>query len=240
VLIWDGDPAAGGRLIADKMLTGVDVNGDSCTWLQDFRFAEAGDHILHAQVSEAQSDALLGNATDILEVTVASIPTIAPYLAEGLATNVGETGEFTLSGRFRYDGDLNLAASKLVIASVLDEIDGAGELIPGVGEQTGQELVLQPHFSLENRAVYRTPRGQLPRVSAVLSVHQARLGLSLRVSDAEIRKPFLCGHRTELTTALVVLDGEKAPLNLAMTEPWICERRFNDNGGTLRLNQSWR
>ncbi len=233
LLVWDGDPDEDGRLLADKLITNIDAEGDSCIWLPNFRFSEAGERILYAQVLETESDALLGNALDTLEVEVLEIPVVNPYRYEGMADNVGSTGDFELSGRFSFSGELDLTAAQLVISRVLEEIGGAGELIPGVGQSTGQSLVLHPRMALPNRAFYSTPNSQTPGVSIELSSANGRLTLDLRVRNADIGEPEFCNGSTELTTGLVLLNGERAPLNLTVTEPWTCER--NANGVVTKL-----
>jgi hypothetical protein len=75
VLIWSVDAADRGTLIGDKMLPGVDKSGSSCVWIPDFRLEQESRVSVYAEVLETRSDALPGNAMDVLTVDVAAIPT---------------------------------------------------------------------------------------------------------------------------------------------------------------------
>ena len=236
VLIWDGEPDAGGRLIADKLLPGVDANGESCTWLPDFRFSEAGEHILYAQVLEADSDALRGNAFDTLWVTVNEIPDILLQVGQGVAKGVGSSlasGDLRLFSVFSYDGGLDLSNASLVIDSVLNEIDGAGELIPGVSALTGQSLVLEARSGAKDWAVFQAPGGEKPRVQAGLFAVKGELQLHLLIGDANIMEPEMCGTQSNLTTAIVIFDGQHPPVELKISKPWRCKR--NEEGKVREL-----
>ncbi len=226
VLIWNGDPQNGGTLIADKMLPGIDRNGDSCVWLPAFHPEATGNLTFYAQVLETESDGLPGNAIDTLDVVVDDIPTIFLKHAKGTATHVGDDrtqGDLHLSGRFSYDGTFDLAKAQLVIDSVLNEREGAGELIPGVTAQTGQDLVLHTTHSTKHSAVFKTPSGVVPKVRAMLNSRNGQLRLDLHISDVSILRPEFCGDKTDLTTEMVMLDGENAPVNFTISEPWTCK-----------------
>ena len=225
VLLWNGDPQNGGTLIADKMLPGVDRHGDSCAWLPAFRPEITGNLTFYAQVLETGADALPGNATDSLDVIVDDIPSIVLAQAQGIAEHVGTdhlSGDLHLTGRFGYNGELNLSVAQLVIANVLNEKQGAGELIPGVTAQTGQDLVLYAMHSTKHSAIFATPQRIVPKVRATLDSRKGELQLDLYIRDASILKPEKCDSRTNLTTKLVLLDAEHAPVNLSISEPWTC------------------
>ncbi len=227
VLIWNGDPENGGTLLADKMLPGIDRSGDSCVWLPEFRLEDTGLQTLSAQLLETESDGLRGNAYDTLQVMVDDIPTPALKMADGFATRVGtrhDRGELRLGATFAYSQDLDLSVAQLVIDSLLEETEGAGELIPGVKAQTGQSLVLQPSRTTRHEAFFSTPDGVSPKVSAHLHAAHNRLRLDLRVRGAEILEPESCGKHTELTTNLVMLDDTHAPEDLRITKHWRCMR----------------
>ena len=225
VLLWNGDPQNGGTLIADKMLPGIDRNGESCAWLPAFHPEISGNQTFYAQVLETGTDALPGNATDTLDVIVDDIPSIFLAHAQGIADHVGTeriAGDLHLTGRFSYSGDLDLSVAQLVIANVLNEMQGAGELIPGVTDQTGQDLVLYATHSTRHSAIFATPHGVVPKVRATLASRKGELQLDLYIRDAAILQPENCDGRTNLTTELVLLDAEHAPVNLSIIEPWTC------------------
>jgi hypothetical protein len=241
VLIWNGDPENGGTLIADKMLPGIDQSGGSCVWLPTFRLDHAGAQSLYAQVLETGSDALLGNATDTLEVMVDEIPTLPVKEVEGLAARVGlnrNAGDVRLSGTFAYGGSLDLSVAQLVIDSVLNEMQGRGELVPGVQAQTGQDLVLEATDSTKDRATFATPAGVRPQVRASLNSREGELQLDLRISYMPILEPEFCGWETDLTTKLVVLDADHAPVDLLISKPWYCVRDWRGDVRQLVLNPS--
>ena len=225
VLIWDGDPENGGTLLADKMLPGIDRSGESCVWLPEFRPEDTGTQTLYARVLETDSDALPGNAIDTLEVMVDEIPTIPVKQVDGLATHIGDkpnAGDLRLSGTFAYDGSLDLSVAQLIIDSVLNEMQGRGELVPGVQAQTGQDLVLYAIHSTKKQATFATPDGVTPKVTASLKTRKDELRFDLRIRDAQILEPESCGTETDLTTKLVVLDADHAPVELSISEPWDC------------------
>jgi hypothetical protein len=69
VLVFDGDPNEGGRLIAGKMAYGVDTQDGTHVWV-DWTPMEAGEHHIYAEVIERVDDADPGDATDLLKVNV--------------------------------------------------------------------------------------------------------------------------------------------------------------------------
>jgi hypothetical protein len=226
VLIWDGDPADGGQLLADKRVQGVDQNGDTCVWIENFRADEPGAWSIYAQVLETREDGLVGNAVDTLQVQVDDIPNLMPLRARGRASRVGvaeAVGAVILTAVFPYDGDLDLPGTTAVIASVLDEMAGSGELVPGIEEDAGQDLVLEPLWSSANIALFQTPQGQEPIVRLSLWRHKGALFVAFQVSKARILEPAFCGAVTELSTDLLLLDAENPPVNLEITELWQCK-----------------
>ena len=236
-------PDQWGSLVADKMLPGVDTSGHSCVWLSDFRLENAGDQVLYAQVLETASDALLGNNLATLDVTVDEIPAIPLRRVEAEATHVGgerSSGDLKLNATFAYRGDLDLSEASLLIDSVLNEIQGAGELIPGVAALTGQSLVLQAKRGTRDWATFATPRGERPKVSATLQARHGELHLDPQMRDAGIMEPELCGARTHLTTEVVVLDAQHPPVDLKIAKPWSCEKRKHGQVSRLELSSHGR
>ena len=145
LLIYDGLPENGGRLLADELLAGIDQGGDTCTWLPNLRLEETDNSSLFARVLETGEDAKPGNAISLLGVQVDPRPVVEPSYDEGAATGLTSKngrGRFEISGTFPYTGDLDLESSMMILGPVLNEPLGAGELIPGVEKLTGQDLVL--------------------------------------------------------------------------------------------------
>jgi hypothetical protein len=235
ILIWSVDAADRGTLIGDKMLPGVGKGGNSCVWIPDFRFEQEGRVSVYAEVLETRSDALPDNATDVLTVDVAPIPTPPASRLKGVATGVASdksNGTVHLSGKLSFGGDLDLSKASVIISRVLDETAGAGELVPGVQEETGQPLTLSARVVRKgDYAIFETPSGQLPRVRVDLKVTGGTLDATLRVNRAAVLTPQWCGSQTDLSTEILVLDGENAPLEIAFTEPWTCK---TDGSGRVR------
>ncbi|MCP4338097.1 MAG: VCBS repeat-containing protein [Desulfobulbaceae bacterium] len=194
ILVYDGDPSAGGVLLADELIPGIDQGG-ACDWIPDFRFDEPGEHLLFAQVLESRDDGLLGNATDTLQVLVDPIPVVNPDSGQGRVEGIGSKrsrGQLEMSATFPYDGDLDLSGASLVIANVLDETGGAGELLPGIRELTGQDLTLFSRSKGRNSARFETPGGQRPKVRLDLRHREGMLKLKLHIKGAEIIEPIQC------------------------------------------------
>lgn len=62
------------------------------------------------------------------------IPSISLEQADGKAKHVGTKrpfGDFRLTGQFSHEGNIDLSVAQLVIDSVLNELEGTGELLPG-------------------------------------------------------------------------------------------------------------
>jgi len=75
VLVFDGDPAAGGVAIAGKMVfAGSTAPEGSSVWF-DWMPPTVGPHILYAVVTEMSGDAVPDNNTDTMEITVRYPPT---------------------------------------------------------------------------------------------------------------------------------------------------------------------
>jgi hypothetical protein len=235
VLIWSVDSANRGTLIGNKMLPGVDKSGSSCTWIPEFRLEQEGRVNVYAEVLETRSDALPGNAVDTLTVDVVPIPKPPASKLHGVATGVASdqsNGTVHLTGKLRFGGDLDLSKASVIIPRVLDETAGAGELVPGVLEETGQPLTLSARVVRNgDYAIFETPSGQLPRVRVDLKVNGGMIDATLSVNRAAVLTPQWCGSQTDLTTKILVLDGENAPLEIEVTEPWFCK---TDGSGRVR------
>ena len=253
VLIYDGNPLVGGKLMADKLVPGVDVEG-TCTWISNLRFLEAGERTLHARVLEPREDGLPGNATDTLRVRVDPITGVSSSFDQGVArglTSEEPVGNLQLIGTFPYQGDLDLTASTLIVEQVLDETNGAGELIPSVQSLAGQKLTLFAQSRQKGRdtrigdisqrrasVVFETLEGLEPRVRLILQQKDDSLTAKLTVERAEILQPARCGGLgvTELTTKLLLLDSEHAPVDLAFDKRrWSCKKNRQGEVTALSL-----
>lgn len=230
VLIWRGDLSAGGELIADKHLPGVQPGGTSCVWVPDYRVQGTGTFELRAQVLETNEDSQRGNASASLEVTSLPIPVAGVLAATGKASRVGlPRGAVSIAAHFAKTAHpFDLASAVLVVDRILYEEAGAGELVADLGEESGQPLVLYARNVDEGRAVFTTPPGVRPRVQLTMELDGGTLRVALEVDGAEILRPALCGTSTMLLTELVVLDDTNEPERLEISAPWTCERNRKD------------
>jgi hypothetical protein len=95
-----------------------------------------------------------------------------------------------LTGKLSFVGDLDLSKTSVIIARVLDETAGAGELVPGVQEETGQPLTLSARVVRKgDYAIFETPSGQLPRVRVDLKVNGGTIDATLSVNRAAVLTP---------------------------------------------------
>jgi hypothetical protein len=241
LLIYDGHPQEEGQLIADKLIPGISRDEATCVWLSDFRFDEPGERTLFAQVLETRIDGQLGNATDTLRVQVDPVPIVKPIFDRGVAQRVGSAhkkGRLELSGTFPYKGDLDLSQATLVIESVLDETRGAGELLPGVQTSTGQNLTLFAKETRGRTVRFETPKGQFPKVELRLKQRRKTLNATLEIKGATILEPSRCGGNgaTRLTTKLLLLDQEHAPIDLTFKDKrWACKKNRQGHVHVLYL-----
>src|SRR5262249_25748681 len=69
----------------------------------------------------------------------------------------GEPAEISMSGRFRVDAPIDLRVSTAVIGDLLNEVEGAGELVHGVAGGSALPLPLMlVHRADRGKATYRT------------------------------------------------------------------------------------
>ncbi|MCP4625656.1 MAG: hypothetical protein GY850_19380, partial [bacterium] len=239
VMIFDGEPGNGGELLRHKLLPGIGRDQENCVFVQNFFFDESGSKELFAHVLEAREDALRANNYDGLRVHVEPIPEIEATRAFGNASKVnahGDRGSLSIFARFPFDGELELSESVVVISELLDETRGAGELIPAVGELTGQDLTLYANKATNKWVRFATPKGQKPSVKLDVWRHRGELYTRLSVKKADIVEPDRCGRddRTRLGTKLVLEDHENAPVALLLDDvSWRCKR--NRKGDVTRL-----
>ena len=69
LLVYDGDPAAAGQLIAAKLVRGIDSINGTLVWIS-WTPTERGKHVVHAILTEALDDPNPGNAVDTLPIQV--------------------------------------------------------------------------------------------------------------------------------------------------------------------------
>ena len=186
-------------------------------------------------------DAQRGNNVNRLAVQVDEIPEIAATRPSGKTANLdkpGERGWLQFSADYPYSGELDIDETAVVISELLDEVGGAGELIPSVDAETGQDLTLYASKVTGKTARFQTPKGQSPEVELRLTEQKGVPGVDLRVRLTDILEPenCNCSGRTNLSTKLVLIDRENAPMSLVLDgAEWRCKRHRKRGVSQLTL-----
>ena len=154
--------------------------------------------------------------------------------AEASAVGTPRQGRLKLSAEIPLLDPLDLRTAVLTLEALLQEVNGAGEL---VNDQTGTDLsplvLLPPPGARETEAEFTTPRGRLPQVKVRLKVEGEVLKVRLQVDRASIESPGKCAGSnpaTRLHLKLRVDDGVDTPVELVSREHWACER---NHGGRV-------
>lgn len=239
VYVWELDLFTNEQtLIGDKLMHGVDVDGDSCVWIRDYMPRSEGAKVIRAEVLESHKDPVPGNAQDRLELAVDPMPVLLPRQATGSARQVGtdrDDGKLRLVGNLWTEEPLDLSKSSLVLTRALYEEGGAGELLPGVTSEEGQSLVLTAVGDpTRRRAEFKTGQGIKPEVRVVIrsGIHGGG-HVRLFVEEAGIESPENCGHRTRLQTEMFLVGSTAPPTEIAFDAEWTC--RKNHSGEVHRL-----
>ena len=165
------------------------------------------------------------------------VPGSEGAVRSGDASNIGTPaqGRLKLSAEIPLSAPLDLRTAVLTLDVLLQEIDGAGEL---VNDQIGADLsplVLRaPRGSRATQAEFTTPRGRVPQVNVRLRVEDdGVLDVLLLVDRASIESPGRCAGdflTTRLQLKLRVDDGAHPPVALTNSQHWACE---TDHGGRV-------
>ncbi|MDQ3874112.1 MAG: hypothetical protein M3322_00980 [Actinomycetota bacterium] len=156
--------------------------------------------------------------------------------ARGLGTRATSV-ELAIEEPLRGKIDLRRATVTLVRYLHEGAVTGAGELVNRPGGRDATPHTLRRTRSSRGRAVFRAPRGRLPRVVATLAVRGGRLHATVRVSGARLDAPKACDRRlktTHLRTHLVVRAGRDRTVQSLSMAPWRCVR---DRTGIVRRLQ---
>jgi hypothetical protein len=157
----------------------------------------------------------------------------APTL-EGSATAVGtnkDSASVRLTGQFTAGSAIALDHATLTVSALLDEADGAGELVRGNGGATLLPLTLGARAgSTPTAAIYQRASGVRPVVWAEVKNRDpktARIEFSIKVDRATMPiGPALCSagspSTTELTTQFNLQVGTGTPVGVEVIVPWQC------------------
>ena len=157
-------------------------------------------------------------------------------ITSGEASAVGtpRQGRLKLSAEIPVLDPLDLRTAVLTLDGLLEEINGAGEL---VNDHTGNDLsplvLVASRGARATEGEFTTPRGQLPQVTVRLKVDGDMLDVRLQVDRASIQSPGKCAGlspTTRLQLTLRVDDLVHPPVELITREHWACE---TNHGGRV-------
>jgi hypothetical protein len=185
---------------------------------------------------------LLGNRNGWNFLTRSGNPLPGPEgsVESGEASTVGTArqGRLKLSARIPLLDPLDLRTAVLTLDALLQEIDGAGELVNDhVGTDLTPLVLHAPPGARATKAEFTTPRGQLPQARVRLNVDDGVLDVRLQVDRASIESPRRCAGlspTTRLQLTLRVDDRVHPPVELLSREDWVCET--NHGGGVTGLH----
>jgi hypothetical protein len=237
LFIYDGDPAKGGTLLAIKAVHLGNTNG-SYVWF-DWIPRVPGKHKIFAQLQSHANDPNLENHTDTLDVQVSGRGLIEPICCATISTFKGKAekvgsglahGKVSLSGTVTRVGTVDLRAATVTLQDLLNEADGAGELVqgPGGGELLPLTLLARPG-SKANEAIFETSSGAQPKVRVELKQRDPEKGeleFSIKAERVLVRSPVRCQGagepRTLLTTSLTLNEGIQGPTEVSIESSWQC------------------
>ena len=155
--------------------------------------------------------------------------------ASGAANQVGKQqaggAQVRVAGKLTINGIVDLRGSVVTVERLLNEIDGAGELVRG---SAGADILPITLFaraaSGPSAAVYESiPRSDRPNFRMEVKTRTPASGVfefNLKVDRASMPGfPERCDSRsltTPLTTTFTVLDGVNPPAVATITEAWRC------------------
>jgi hypothetical protein len=235
LLVYDGEPEAGGEVIAGKILPGIDAQG-SHAWI-GWRPRTPGLHRIVARVLEKHSDRLPGNNEAVLPVTVmaASLPDLSVTNFQGKAENVGSgknNGTLQLRGHVLGAGTRDLRVATLELTDLLRERNGAGALVHNsVGSLLPLQLTAQ-RGSTATAAIFETSSAAgAPKVRVEIkqrAPHTGDLDFSIEVERATIETARLCGSTpsgsTPPRTRFSLTDGVHGPVGVSTEQNWQCKK----------------
>jgi hypothetical protein len=127
-------------------------------------------------------------------------------------------------------GTIDLREATVTLQALLNEADGAEELVQSPG---GRELLpltlLGRRSSKANKTIFETPSEALPKVRVELKQQEPQNGeleFSIKAERVLIRSPVLCldaaEPRTLLTTSFTLTAGGQGPTEVSVAWPWQC------------------
>ncbi len=164
----------------------------------------------------------------------------APFSVTGSASRLGEAGggRIAMLAKFAFDGPLNAGASTVTIHDLLNEEEGARELVAGL------PIILTARpGGRPNAAILETPSRAIPKVRVEIQTKDGAVyDFLLREEKATIAYPLLCPPgdrppRTNLTTRFTIDDGIGPAVLVSTVQAWRCLDfiRGTNNPRSLRV-----
>jgi hypothetical protein len=154
----------------------------------------------------------------------------------GSASNVGQNGgsAILISENFTFNGNINLQTATLTVVNVLQEVGGAGELLPGI------PITLTYGGTDPNDGPFYSAPGANPAYRFNVKIQdpqQAKWTSKLRIDNAALPNfATKCAmvssnnYRTNLvTTYRINPAGGGTPLSVTTTQSWQCRDFLNSD-----------
>jgi len=163
-----------------------------------------------------------------------------PFSVTGSAGRLGEAGAGNIGmlPKFSFTGTINVATSTVTIDNLLNEVDGAGELVAGL-----PSILTARPGGRPNAAIFETRSGAIPKIRVEIQTKDGKAyDFVLREEKATIALPLLCPPsartpRTNLTTSFTIDDGVNPAVLVSTEQAWRCLDfiRGTNNPRSLRV-----
>jgi hypothetical protein len=169
--------------------------------------------------------------TDGLPAIVTSFTGTASKVGVDPAPGQDSGAQVRISGKFAFRGTLDLGASTVTLNLLLDESDGAGELVQGIDGADSVPLTLFARGGGTPGAAIFEPLDVTTRPTFRAEIKQRDpkkpiFDFLLRIDRATLPvPPVLCNEQsptTALTTSFTINDGVNPPVALTTTPLWRC------------------
>jgi hypothetical protein len=239
VFFYDGDPRAGGKLFDVETIPRIRRDGVFVAQVL-FESRTCGEHRIVVVAQPERSAPASGAAT-------VRVGDCAVTQLSGSATRVGDgtdNAQVKIAGRFAFPAAAapNLGLSRVTLRNLLAETGGAGELVDRVA--AGPVVRTARSGGKPGSAIFESqPSSARPSFRLEAKLRSAGLlEFSLSVDRATLsRDPSRCStgrpSTTELVTQLVIEDGQRPPVTVAVARPWECVGRDPRSPSELRRRQ---
>jgi len=166
------------------------------------------------------------------ETAVDKLSGKANHVGPATSDSSAQRGDIRISGRFRVEGGLDLEASNAVIGDLLNEMDGAGELVRRRGGEPALPILLRlaSYKPRTGQATYKTiGAGLHPSCRLKIKRRSQQLfDFSLQCKAADgltiVEAPEKCSEspspKTDLMTSFIINAAD--PAMVKTLQPWAC------------------